>query len=117
MTGSILSPTTAQPAALLGAIDPEDEEFDRFIEGIPPYVAFTQMFNMSGQPAASLPLHWTEDGLPVGVQIAARFGDEATLLRLAGQFEQARPWFDRRPPETGSDAAGLSLPCRGGGEP
>ncbi len=95
----VLSPTLAEPPALLGAIDPEDEDFDRFIAGILPYVVFTQMFNMSGQPAASLPLHWTADGLPVGVQIAARFGDEATLLRLASQFEEARPWFDRRPPE------------------
>lgn len=95
----ILSPTLAEPPALLGAIDPEDEDFDRFITRILPYVAFTQMFNMSGQPAASLPLHWTADGLPVGVQIAGRFGDEATLLRLSGQFEEARPWSDRHSPE------------------
>jgi len=61
-------------------------------------VAFTQMFNMSGQPAASLPLHWTPQGLPVGVQIAGRVGEEATLFALAAQFEQARPWFGRRPP-------------------
>ena len=52
---------------------------------------------MSGQPAASLPLYWTEAGLPIGVQIVGRFGDEATLLRLAAQFEAAKPWFDKRP--------------------
>jgi hypothetical protein len=52
----------------------------------------------SGHPAASLPLHWSAQGLPVGVQIVAPFGDEATIFRLAAQIETARPWKDRRPP-------------------
>ena len=62
------------------------------------FVPFTPIFNTTGQPAFSLPLHWSASGLPVGVQIAGRFGDEATLFRLASQLEQARPWAGKRPP-------------------
>ncbi|HEV2604621.1 MAG TPA: amidase family protein [Microvirga sp.] len=62
------------------------------------FIPFTPIWNVTGQPAASLPLHWTEDGLPVGVQAVARFGDEATLLAFAGEVEQAQPWADKRPP-------------------
>jgi len=58
----------------------------------------TQAFNNTGQPAMTVPLAWSKSGLPIGLQFVARMGAEATLFRLAGQLEQARPWFDRTPP-------------------
>jgi len=97
----LLTPTLAAPPPRLGVLDPQREDFEAFNLAVQPYVAFTQMFNMSGQPVASLPLHWTPDGLPVGVQIAGHVGGEALLFCLAAQFEQAWPWFARRPPAVG----------------
>jgi amidase len=62
------------------------------------WIPYTPIFNLTGQPAMSVPLHWSAEGLPIGVQFAARLGDEATLYRLAGQLERAQPWRDKRPP-------------------
>ena len=93
----LLSPTLANPPLPLGTVDMMAEPegyFDQLFRRLP----FTPLFNITGQPACSLPLHWTDDGLPVGVQLGADFGNESLLLRVASQIEQARPWFDRRPP-------------------
>ncbi|MCJ7669760.1 MAG: amidase [Dehalococcoidia bacterium] len=62
------------------------------------FAAYTPLFNATGQPAMSVPLYWNDKGLPIGMQFVGRYGDEATLFRLAGQLEKTRPWFDRLPP-------------------
>lgn len=61
------------------------------------WVSYSPVFNVTGQPAMSVPLYWNQAGLPIGVHFAGRFGDEATLFRVAGQLERAQPWFDRAP--------------------
>ena len=71
---------------------------DAYVDAVNRSIAFTSLFNASGHPAASLPLHWTPEGLPVGVQIVAPFGDEARIFRLAAQIEAAAPWDGRRAP-------------------
>ena len=63
----------------------------------PTLIPYTAQFNMTGQPAVSLPLHWTPDDLPVGVQLVAGYGREDVLVRVASQLEQAAPWAGRRP--------------------
>ncbi|WP_029527730.1 amidase [Polaromonas glacialis] len=92
----ILSPVTAAPAPLLGAMS-LDQPYEDYVKVAMTASPFTAMFNMSGHPAMSVPLHWNDQGMPIGAQFAAPFGDEATLLALAAQLEQAAPWKDRRP--------------------
>lgn len=70
---------------------------DKLIEENLGWVPYTQLANITGRPASSVPLHWTADGLPLGIQFVADLGGERTLLRLAAQLEQAQPWADRRP--------------------
>lgn len=114
----LVTPTVAQPPPRIGALPPSRFEHlqlrlvsalgsGRFIKaaGLLDQIAarafdflpWTAVFNIGGQPAMSVPLHWNADGLPVGVHFVARTGDEATLLRLAGQLERERPWFGRIP--------------------
>ena len=62
------------------------------------FIAFTALANFSGLPAVSVPLAWSDDGLPIGIQIAGGPAGEAALVRLSAQLESARPWADRRPP-------------------
>jgi amidase len=93
-----LTPALAEPPVPLGTFDsPPDNPMQGFTRAAA-FVPFTPICNVTGQPAISVPLYWNEAGLPVGAHFVARFGDEATLLRLAAQLEQARPWADRRPP-------------------
>jgi len=93
-----LSPTLCTPAQRIGEIDTMSNDLSHIGPALRRYMPGTSMFNMSGQPAMSVPLAWSGNGLPIGISFAARFGDEATLLRLAGQLEQERPWKARRPP-------------------
>jgi amidase len=93
---AILTPTLAQPPVPVGYFDEVDppENFERQKRFTP----WTATYNVSGQPAVSVPLHWTAEGLPIGVMLAGRMGEEATLISLSAQLEQARPWKDRHPP-------------------
>jgi amidase len=71
---------------------------DRLAAEVFQAIPYTPVFNVTGQPAMSLPLWWNPAGLPVGVHLVGRYADEATLFRLAGQVEGARPWANRLPP-------------------
>lgn len=114
----LLTPTVASPPFPHGALQPSAGErrllatmgrvrggrlmralgmVDKLADSVYEFMPFTAPFNVSGQPAMSLPLYWNNEGLPIGVQFVARYADEATLFRLAGQLERARPWFTRTP--------------------
>ncbi len=95
----LLTPSLAEPPVKLGVIDMMSEDLAAYRDRLWRFTPFTYAFNVTGQPAMSVPLAWSEAGLPLGVQFVGRYGDEATLFRLAAQLEAARPWADRRPPE------------------
>jgi Asp-tRNA(Asn)/Glu-tRNA(Gln) amidotransferase A subunit family amidase len=92
----ILSTTLAGPPPKLGYFD-QNGDAQTFTERVAEYLSVTPLHNATGTPAMSVPLHWTADGLPVGVHFAGRYGEEATLLALAAELEAAQPWFDRVP--------------------
>jgi amidase len=118
-----LTPVLASPPVKIGALLPKPAEMafirvlNRFDAGwvlkalglLKPlsqatfsFTPWTPVFNVTGQPAMSVPLHWTKDGLPVGMHFIGRFGDEETLFSLAGELEAARPWAERTPPGLGA---------------
>ena len=82
---------------LLGELALTNPDTLALMETLKASIGYTQLMNAAGNPAMSVPLHWNGDGLPIGVQFASPFGDEATLFRLAAQLEQSRPWFEKRP--------------------
>lgn len=92
----ILSPTLLQPPVEIGWLDMNSEDAETYGARFRAFWGFTNLYNATGQPAVSLPLHWSADGLPVGVQLAAPFGDEATLFEISGQIERAVSGFTRR---------------------
>jgi len=94
----LLTPTMRIPPTKLGDFELNKEDPTKWIRAALSFVVFTRTQNITGQPAMSVPLYWNGGNVPIGVQFAGRFGDEATLFRLAAQLEQARPWADRVPP-------------------
>jgi amidase len=113
----LLTPTVARPPVKIGELKPNAIDEAIFLAVVASgnstlvrntirqlaqksfqWTAFCAPFNMTGQPAVSVPLYWTADNLPIGTQLVARYGEEDTLFRIAGQLERAQPWFQRRPP-------------------
>jgi len=91
----ILSPTLAQPPMPLGRMAMYNPNFEDWMDAIMAFSPYTALYNMTGQPAITLPLNWTGDDLPIGVMFAASFGGEGLLLRLSSQLAAAKPWHDR----------------------
>ena len=93
-----LTPTLALPPLPLGRFEPAPDDALQGLRQASAFAPFTPICNLTGQPAMSVPLFWNGEGLPIGTHFIGRFGDEATLFRLAAQLEMARPWAGRHPP-------------------
>jgi len=93
-----LCPTLCSPALRIGELNTMSTDLSHIAPILRRYMPATSMFNMSGQPSMSMPLAWNRTGLPLGMMFSARFGEEATLYRLASQLEHARPWKAKLPP-------------------
>jgi len=97
----LLTATLAEPPAKIGRFNHEPDDYVDYRMGpgrVFAYSPFTAAFNASGQPAASVPLHWTDNGLPVGVHLASAYGRDTFLMGVCAALEEAAPWFDRRLP-------------------
>jgi Asp-tRNA(Asn)/Glu-tRNA(Gln) amidotransferase A subunit family amidase len=92
-----LTPTLAKPPVAIGDVDMSFGDEADFMPRATGFSPYTRLANCTGQPSMSVPLYWSAANLPIGTMFTARFGDEATLFRLAGQLERARPWWGRRP--------------------
>jgi amidase len=97
----LVTPTLGSPPFPLGYLSNDVDPLEGLMR-LSGLTSFSMPFNVSGQPAISLPLHWNADGLPIGVQLVAAYGREGVLLRVASQLEQAQPWADRHPPVSAS---------------
>jgi amidase len=93
----VLSPTLAKPPVPLGVLRTDNSNLEAYNRELVAFMPFTQLFNMTGQPSMTVPLFWSAANIPIGVMLSAAFGGEATLFRIAGQLEAARPWLHRVP--------------------
>jgi amidase len=94
----VLRPTLAEPPIPIGSFKCTPDDPLHGLYRADEFAPYSSIENITGQPAMSVPLYWSDEGMPIGSQFSAKFGDEATLFRLAGQLEEARPWIHRRPP-------------------
>ena len=93
-----ITPTLAKPPIMLGDLNMMSENIIDFLSNFSEFGPYTFLSNLAGNPAMSLPLHWTNDNLPIGVQFVGRYGDELTLFKIATQLERIKPWINKRPP-------------------
>lgn len=96
----LLTPTLALPPPRHGWLNADSGDLDDYLQRFWQFSPFTPLANVTGVPSMSVPLHWNADGLPIGVMFTARYGDEATLIRMASAIETEQPWIGRHPPQS-----------------